>query len=94
MLEAGDALHGASVHFVTAVLDGGPVLMQVQVEITDGDSAESLAARLLPQEHRLLLASVRLFAERRVRLMNERIELDGQIMIEPLVLTDDADVFS
>jgi len=94
VLEAGDALHGASVHFVTAVLDGGPVLMQVQVEITDGDSAESLAARLLQQEHRLLLASVRLFAARRVQLVKDQIELDGQIILEPLLLTDDADVFS
>jgi len=85
-LDAGDAQHGASVHFVTAVLDSGPVLMQVQVAIQSDDSAESLSAHLLPEEHRLMVASVRLFADRRVRLLDNEIELDGQILREPLIL--------
>lgn len=83
-IQAGDAEHGASVHFVTPVLDGGPVLMQVRIPILAEDSPESLAARLLPEEHRLLVAAVRLFAQRRVRLVDGRILVDGRELAEPL----------
>lgn len=83
-LEAGDHEHGASVHFVTPVLDGGPVLMQVRIPVLPADTADTLAARLLPQEHRLLVAAVRLFAERRVRLDGDRIVVDGEELAAPL----------
>lgn len=83
-IQAGDSEHGASVHFVTPVLDGGPVLMQVRVPIEPGDTGDSLAARLLPEEHRLLVAAVRLFAQRRVRLDDGRIFVDGVELVEPL----------
>jgi phosphoribosylglycinamide formyltransferase-1 len=86
-IEAGDAEHGASVHFVTPVLDGGPVLMQVHVPILAADTPDALAARLLPQEHRLLVAAVRLFAERRVRLKSDRIVVDGVALAEPIRLS-------
>lgn len=85
-IQAGDSEHGASVHFVTPVLDGGPVLMQVKVPILAADTPEILAARLLPQEHRLLVAAVRLFAQRRVRLDDGRISVDGVDLVEPLRL--------
>ncbi len=85
-LEAGDAEHGASVHFVTPVLDGGPVLMQARIPVFPEDTADTIAARLLPQEHRLLVAAVRLFAERRVRLDGDRIVVDGGVLAEPLGL--------
>lgn len=83
-IEAGEREHGASVHFVTPVLDGGPVLMQTRLPILPADTPETLAARLLPQEHRLLVAAVRLFAERRVRLIGDQIEVDGRMIGEPL----------
>lgn len=57
-LEAGDAEHGASVHRVTRELDGGPVIAQARMRIAKGDNAASLACRLLPLEHRLLVACV------------------------------------
>ena len=85
-LEAGDSEHGASVHFVTPVLDGGPVLMQARVPIHADDTPETLAARLLPEEHRLLAASVRLFAERRVRLIGDVILVDGDRLAAPIIL--------
>jgi phosphoribosylglycinamide formyltransferase 1 len=85
-LAAGDLEHGASVHFVTPVLDGGPILMQASLPILAEDTPESLAQRLLPLEHRLLAASVRLFAEGRVRLCSERIEVDGQELLQPMKL--------
>jgi phosphoribosylglycinamide formyltransferase-1 len=52
-LEAGDAEAGCSVHMVTAALDDGPILGQARVPVLPGDTADSLAARVLVQEHRL-----------------------------------------
>jgi len=52
-IAAADAVAGCSVHLVTAELDGGPILGQARVEILPGDTPETLAARILPLEHRL-----------------------------------------
>ncbi len=57
-IDAGEKEHGASVHFVTAELDDGPVIMQAKVNILADDSAESLAARVLEQEHQLYPAAI------------------------------------
>ena len=57
-IDAGEKEHGASVHFVTAELDDGPVIMQAKVNILADDSAESLAARVLDQEHQLYPAAI------------------------------------
>ena len=61
-LANGDAEHGCSVHEVTAVLDGGPILGQARLRIAPGDTPDSLAARLLPMEHQLYPAVLRRFA--------------------------------
>jgi len=61
-IEAGDAEAGASVHLVTPELDAGPILGQVRVPVLPGDDAESLAARVLAQEHRLYPEVLRRFA--------------------------------
>jgi phosphoribosylglycinamide formyltransferase-1 len=89
VLQAGDARHGASVHFVTAELDGGPVLAQARVDVEAGDTPESLAARLLPFEHRLMVASVELVARRRVYLTTLGIAVDGRPLDAPLELHPD-----
>ncbi|PTE14357.1 phosphoribosylglycinamide formyltransferase [Pseudogemmobacter blasticus] len=61
-LDAGDAQAGCTVHEVTADLDAGPVLGQARVPVLPGDTADSLAARVLVQEHRLYPAVLRRFA--------------------------------
>ncbi len=61
-LEAGDGEHGCSVHEVTAELDGGPILGQARIAIDAGDTAQSLAVRLLPMEHALYPAVLRRYA--------------------------------
>lgn len=61
-LDAGDAEAGCTVHEVTPVLDDGPILGQARVPVLPGDTAESLAARVLQQEHRLYPAVLRRFA--------------------------------
>jgi phosphoribosylglycinamide formyltransferase 1 len=88
-LEAGETEHGASVHFVTAELDGGPVISQVRVPVLPGDDVVSLSGRVLAREHPLLLASVALFATRRLQLRDAQVLLDGQPLAQPLQLTAD-----
>jgi len=61
-LDAGDSEHGCTVHEVTAELDDGPILGQARVPVLPGDTAETLAARVLEQEHRLYPAVLRRFA--------------------------------
>ncbi len=62
-LEAGDAEAGCTVHEVTAELDGGPILGQARVPVEPGDTPQTLAARVLVEEHRLYPAVLRRFAE-------------------------------
>ena len=85
-LEAGDAEHGASVHFVTAELDGGPVIAQALLPIEIGDDEERLAQRLLPLEHRLLPAVLGLLAEGRLQWDGQAARFDGRPLAAPLRL--------
>ena len=83
-LEAGVSEHGASVHFVTDELDGGPVIAQVRVPVLDGDDEASLAARVLAREHQLLPEVVRWYAQGRVRLQDGGVWLDGKALPGPV----------
>jgi phosphoribosylglycinamide formyltransferase-1 len=85
-LEAGETLHGATVHFVTDELDGGPRILQARVPVLPGDNADVLAARVLAQEHRIYPLAARWFAEGRLRLGAGGPELDGVALAEPLRL--------
>ncbi len=88
-LAAGDREHGASVHFATPELDGGPVVSRVVVEVREHDTPEALAHRLLPHEHRLLLATIALIARRYVTATPLGITIDGRLLHEPLTLAPD-----
>lgn len=79
-LDAGDTEAGVSVHFVTAQLDGGPVIAQARVPIEPGDSAEQLAARVLSHEHNLYPDVVAWFAAGRLVLEQEHAVLDGKVL--------------
>lgn len=83
-LDAGDHDHGASVHVVIPALDAGPVIAQTRIAIAPGDTAESLAARLLPKEHGLLVQVVRWFSEGRLRFDAERVVFDERHLTGPL----------
>ncbi|WP_240098068.1 phosphoribosylglycinamide formyltransferase [Thermomonas flagellata] len=85
-LEAGDAEHGASVHFVTAELDGGPVIAQARVPVRPGDDADTLAARVLQVEHPLLLEVLRWAAAGRLRMHDGLAWRDGQPLYTPIYL--------
>ena len=86
-LAAGVDAHGASVHFVTPDLDGGPVLAQARVPVLPGDDEEALAARVLAREHPLLLATLRLLATGRVALRERTVHVDGHALDRPLQLS-------
>jgi phosphoribosylglycinamide formyltransferase-1 len=89
VLRAGDRSHGASVHFVTPELDGGPVVARVRIAVEHDDTPTSLAARLLPFEHRLLVASVALYARHRLEPTPFGVALDGRLLATPLELGRD-----
>ncbi len=88
-LAAGDREHGASVHFVTPALDGGPVISQVRIEVNENDSAEDLARRLLPLEHRLLVGTMALLLTETVEVRDETIHINDQALESPMVLDRD-----
>ncbi len=85
-IAAGVRLHGASVHYVTADLDGGPVIAQAQVPVQAGDDVAALAGRVLDREHVLLVQTLRLCAAGRITLMGGQVCLDGAPLPAPLQL--------
>jgi phosphoribosylglycinamide formyltransferase 1 len=76
-IEWGCKLAGCTVHFVTEGVDEGPIILQAAVPILDDDTAETLAARILIQEHKLYPRAVQLFAEGRLRVDGRRVLIDG-----------------
>ncbi len=89
-LDAGDREYGASIHFVTGELDGGPVISQVRIPIEAGDDRRKLAARLAPIEHRLLVATTKFFTQHQVESSEGEIFVDGHKLHQPLHLHDDS----
>ena len=83
-LEAKDAEHGASVHFVTEELDGGPVVLQSKVPILPGDTEATLAARVQATEHIIYRRVVAMVADGRLTWDQGRIRLDGKLLDAPL----------
>jgi len=83
-IDAGDAEHGVSVHFVTEELDGGPVILQAKVPIFDGDTSDDLAERVHEQEHRIYPLVVKWLCEKRLTMetkdKNEIAILDNKIL--------------
>ena len=76
-LEAGVRIAGCTVHFVRAAMDDGPIIVQAAVPVLAGDDPEMLAARVLAAEHRCYPLALRLIAEGRVRVVDERVEIEG-----------------
>ncbi len=83
-LAAGAPEHGASVHFVTAAVDGGPVIAQTRVPVLEEDVPDSLAHRVLEAEHRLYPLVLGWFCETRVALERDTVYLDGLPLAAPV----------
>lgn len=76
-LKAGVRVHGCTVHLARAELDDGPIIVQGVVPVLEGDSEDSLAARVLEVEHRAYPLALDLLASGRARLVDERMVIDG-----------------
>lgn len=78
-LDAGVRIHGCTVHLVTPQLDDGPIVVQAAVPVLEDDTEESLAARVLAQEHRIFPDAVRWFVEGRLQVDGARVRLGAAI---------------
>lgn len=81
-LDAGVKLHGATVHFVTAELDHGPIIDQAAIRVLAGDTEDTLAQRLLVKEHHIYPRAVRLFIEDRLLIKAGRVQIIGDAELE------------
>ncbi len=80
VLTAQEKIHGVSIHFVTAELDGGPVIAQAQLEIDPNDTAETLKQRVHQLEHQLYPEVLRWFAQARLQFKANHVYLDGSLL--------------
>ncbi len=87
-LEAHKKTHGASVHFVTDELDGGPVILQSRLAIKPEHTVETLAADVLKQEHIIYPQVVKWLCENRIALQNNQVIFNGHALKTPLQLDD------
>jgi phosphoribosylglycinamide formyltransferase-1 len=76
-LDHGVKIAGCTVHIVNAMVDGGPIISQACVPVLQDDTAESLAGRILKEEHRIYVEAVRLYCERRLKIEGRRIRVLG-----------------
>lgn len=81
-IEAGVKIAGCTVHFVRAEMDDGPIIAQAAVPVLEGDTAETLAARILKLEHRVYPAALRLVAAGTARLEGEKVVISSQVSDE------------
>ncbi len=88
-IAAGDKEHGCSVHFVTAELDGGPVILQAKVPIFANDDVDTVAARVHDQEHRIYPLVIRWFCQNRLQQHADQALLDGQVLSKHGYADDD-----
>ncbi len=79
-IEAGEATHGVTVHFVTAELDGGPAIVQAVVPVLADDDASRLAKRVQRQEHVIYPLAVKWFAQGQLRMLEGKAELNGELL--------------
>jgi phosphoribosylglycinamide formyltransferase 1 len=83
-LEARDVEHGATVHFVTEQLDGGPAIIQGRVPVEPEDTEERLAARVQVQEHLIYPLAVNWFCTGRLKFSDDQASLDGRVLSAPV----------
>ena len=84
-LDAGVKITGCTVHFVRADMDAGPIIAQAAVPVLPGDDETTLAARILEQEHVIFPLALRLIAEGRTEVRDERVLVDGAVT-DPVAL--------
>lgn len=93
-LDDGAQQHGVSIHFVTEELDGGPVVLQASTDILPDDDAEQLAQRVHQQELVIYPVVVQAFAEQRLQFQRGVPCLDGEPLLQPIVVHEPAKCFA
>ena len=86
-LAEGVKIHGCTVHFVTAQLDHGPIVIQAAVPVRSDDTADTLAARVLVQEHRIYPQAIRWFSEGRLVNQHGRVNLKDDLQSQSVLST-------
>jgi len=81
-IQSGVQQHGASVHFVTTEVDGGPIVLQASVSVNSSDTPRQLAQRVLQQEHLIYPLAIKWFAEKRLIFDNHKVLLDQKELPE------------
>ncbi|MDT8281824.1 MAG: phosphoribosylglycinamide formyltransferase [Gammaproteobacteria bacterium] len=84
-----DVKHGASVHYVSDELDSGPVIIQAEIPVLETDNAETLAARVLREEHQIYPLAIQMHIDGRLTFDNDQLILDGKPLIKPLIWKND-----
>jgi len=80
-----DKTHGASVHYVGIELDSGPVVIQAEVPVLATDTAETLAKRVLKEEHKIYPMAIKMHIEGRIKFDNGQLQLDNKPLSKPLL---------
>jgi len=92
VLDAGESLHGASVHFVTPTLDDGPVIMQGQIDVKPDEMPEQLKQRIHQIEHQLYPDVIQLLCQQRIVYTDRSITFDNKTLNTPLTIESPAHV--
>ncbi|SHI74453.1 formyltetrahydrofolate-dependent phosphoribosylglycinamide formyltransferase [Malonomonas rubra DSM 5091] len=85
-IEYGARFSGCTVHFVDTGVDTGPIIMQAVVPILDEDTEDSLAARILQQEHKIYPRAIQLIAEDRIKIDGRRVRIDDSVDAEAALI--------
>ena len=84
VINSGDKIHGASVHFVTDILDSGAIIAQSQVPVNQADTADTLVDKVLEQEHKLYPVVINWFTSKRLYFKDGQAYFDNQIITNPI----------
>jgi len=87
VLESGETDHGCSVHFVTADLDQGPLIIQAKVAVNNSDDPESLAKRVLEKEHIIYPLAIKWFCQKILSSNNGNVFFENKLLDRPIYLT-------
>ncbi len=84
-IDDNETKHGASVHYVSEELDSGPVIIQAEVPVLKSDTVETLAERVLQEEHKIYPLAIGLHCDKRLTFKNNQLQLDNKILKQPLL---------
>jgi phosphoribosylglycinamide formyltransferase-1 len=85
VIDNNDTVHGASVHYVSQELDSGPIVIQAEIPVLASDTAETLAARVLIEEHKIYPVAIKLHISKQIRFENNQLFYNNQALTKPLL---------